>query len=75
MVTLIQGGHLYGPEDLGLQDLLVINGKIERLGTRIQVPPDLFPGMEVISATGRLIFPGLIDQHVHIIGGEGAADF
>lgn len=75
MVTLIQGGHLYGPEDLGVQDLLVINGKIERLGTRIKVPPELFPGMEVINATGRLIFPGLIDQHVHIIGGGGSGGF
>ncbi len=75
MVTLIQGGHLYGPEDLGLQDLLVINGKIERLGTRIEVPRDLFPGMEVINAAGRLIFPGLIDQHVHIIGGGGSGGF
>lgn len=75
MVTLIQGGHLYGPEDLGVQDLLVVNGKIERLGTRIKVPPELFPGMEVINATGRLIFPGLIDQHVHIIGGGGSGGF
>jgi beta-aspartyl-dipeptidase (metallo-type) len=71
MLTLIQGGYLYGPEDLGSKDLLIANGKIERIDTRISPPAGLFPGIEVINASGKLIFPGLIDQHVHIIGGGG----
>jgi beta-aspartyl-dipeptidase (metallo-type) len=75
MVILIQGGHLYGPEDLGVQDLLVVNGKIERLQAGIKVPAELFPRMEVIDASGKLIFPGLIDQHVHIIGAGGSGGF
>jgi beta-aspartyl-dipeptidase (metallo-type) len=75
MITLIQGGHLYGPEDLGIQDLLVINGKIERLAPGIKIPHEIFPGMEVVNATHKLIVPGLIDQHVHIIGAGGSGGF
>jgi beta-aspartyl-dipeptidase (metallo-type) len=71
MLTLIQGGYLYGPEDLGSKDLLIANGKIERIDTKISPPLGLFPGIEVINASGKLVFPGLIDQHVHIIGGGG----
>ncbi|MGA2957099.1 MAG: beta-aspartyl-peptidase [Thermodesulfobacteriota bacterium] len=72
MVTLIQGGHLYGPEDLGHQDLLAVNGKIERIATGIKGAKEIFPEMEVVNASGKLIFPGFIDQHVHIIGGGGS---
>ncbi len=72
MVTLIQGGHLYGPEDLGHQDLLVVNGKIERIAAGIKGAKEIFPEMEVVNASGKLIFPGFIDQHVHIIGGGGS---
>lgn len=72
MVTLIQDGHLYGPEDLGHQDLLVVNGKIERIAAGIKGAKEIFPEMEVVNASGKLIFPGFIDQHVHIIGGGGS---
>ena len=72
MITLVQGGHLYGPEDLGKQDLLVINGKIERIAPGINLSRDLFPKAEVIQAKGKLVFPGFIDQHMHTIGGGGS---
>jgi len=71
MLTLIQGGHLYGPDDLGCKDVLIANGKIERIDTKISISAGLFPAIELINASGKLIFPGLIDQHVHIIGGGG----
>ncbi|MCH3907081.1 MAG: amidohydrolase family protein [Sphaerochaeta sp.] len=29
------------------------------------------PGLQVIDLEGRDVIPGLIDQHVHIIGGGG----
>ena len=72
MITLIQGGHLYGPEDLGSKDLLVINGKIERIADAIAVPGDFLPGAEVVQAGGKLVLPGFIDHHVHTIGGGGS---
>jgi beta-aspartyl-dipeptidase (metallo-type) len=72
MVTLVRGGHLYGPEDLGKQDLLLINGKIERIAPEINLSRELFPDAEVIEAKGRLVFPGFIDQHMHTTGGGGS---
>ena len=75
MVTRIKGGYLYGPEDLGNKDLLVINGKIERIDTAISIPDNLFPKVEMISAATKFVFPGFIDQHVHIIGGGDAGPY
>ncbi len=72
MVTLIQGGHLYGPEDLGSQDLLAINGKIERIAGGIKLSDEVFRRAEIVPAKGKLVFPGFIDQHVHTIGGGGS---
>ena len=72
MITLIQGGHLYGPEDLGYKDLLVLNGKIERIAEGINLPGDFFREAEVVQAKGKLVLPGFIDHHVHTIGGGGS---
>jgi len=72
MITLIQGGHLYGPEDLGCKDLLVINGKIERIADGIKLSDEVFRKAEIVPAGGMLVFPGFIDQHVHTIGGGGS---
>ena len=72
MITLIRGGHLYGPEDLGYKDLLVINGKIEWIADEIQVPGEFSRRAEVVPAKGKFVFPGFIDQHMHTIGGGGS---
>jgi beta-aspartyl-dipeptidase (metallo-type) len=72
MITLIQGGHLYGPEDLGPKDLLVINGRIERIAEEIKLSDEFFRRAEIVPAGGKLVFPGFIDQHVHTIGGGGS---
>src|SRR6266536_6600133 len=45
--------------------LLIRNGEIEtitRIGKNIDAPPNT----ETIDATGKLVFPGFIDPHVHI---------
>jgi beta-aspartyl-dipeptidase (metallo-type) len=66
---LLTGGHIYGPEDHGLQDLLVAGGRV------IAMQPNLgaaeWPGVERIDCTGSSIVPGLVDSHLHIIGGGG----
>jgi beta-aspartyl-dipeptidase (metallo-type) len=75
MITLIKEGHLFAPEDIGNKDLLIINGKIERIDNEIAIPINLFKKVEMIPAEGKFIFPGFIDQHVHIIGGGDAGPF
>lgn len=70
-MKLIKNIHIYAPEDLGVQDILISDSKIEKIDTHIQIPFDL----ECIDGTGCILTPGLIDRHVHITGGGGEAGF
>jgi beta-aspartyl-dipeptidase (metallo-type) len=67
---LIKGGHLYAPDDLGIQDVLVAGEKIVAVGDNLSgmVAPEF---VEAVDATGLLVLPGFIDAHVHICGGGG----
>ncbi|MCD8221125.1 MAG: beta-aspartyl-peptidase [Clostridiales bacterium] len=72
MFTLMKRAHIYAPEDLGIQDVLIGNDRVIRVASSIDFQ---WEGMEEISAEGKLIFPGFIDQHVHITGGGGESGF
>ena len=70
MITLIRGGEVFAPEPLGRKDILVAGGVIEAVAE----PGRLAPGsleVGVIDAAGKSVLPGLIDPHVHILGGGG----
>ena len=67
--TLLQGAHLYAPEDRGICDVLVANGKIIAVASNI--PSDIVPDCTVVDLSGQILCPGFIDQHVHLIGGGG----
>ena len=69
--TLLQGAHLYAPEDRGICDILVANGKIIAVASNI--PSDIVPDCTVVDLSGQILCPGFIDQHVHLIGGGGEA--
>lgn len=69
--TLLQGAHLFAPEDRGVCDVLIANGKI--IAVERDIPSDIVPNCTVINLSGQLLCPGLIDQHVHLIGGGGEA--
>ena len=58
---LLTGGKLVNEGTVSEQDLLVKDGRIERIDSSISPPP----GTEVIDAGGKLILPGLIDDQVH----------
>ncbi|MDF2524027.1 MAG: beta-aspartyl-peptidase [Clostridiales bacterium] len=69
MFKLLKGGHCFGPEDMGIKDILIVGNKIYKIEEQI---PDLgVLELEVIDCSGRFICPGFIDQHVHITGGGG----
>ncbi|MEP7273200.1 MAG: N-acetylglucosamine-6-phosphate deacetylase [Acidobacteriota bacterium] len=48
--------------------VLCDDGKIAFVGTESEAKPE--PGSRIVSADGGLVFPGLIDTHVHGSGGD-----
>ena len=74
MFVLIKKAHVYAPEDLGVQDILICNQKIVKVAPTIDFTWDE-DDFTVIDAEGQSLVPGFIDQHVHIIGGGGEDGF
>ena len=58
---LITGGKIVNEGTAEEKDLLVKDGRVERLDDSISPPQ----GTEVVDAGGKLILPGLIDDQVH----------
>ncbi len=75
MLTIIKNGQLYSPEHLGNKDILIAGEKIIRVAGEIEIPSVDFYPVQLITATDKIIVPGLIDSHVHIIGGGGEGGF
>jgi dihydropyrimidinase len=59
---LIRNGEIVNVGSRLQADVYAENETITRIGKNLEVPP----GAEVIDATGKLVFPGFIDPHVHI---------
>jgi beta-aspartyl-dipeptidase (metallo-type) len=76
MLTLIKDGDVYDPRPLGRTSVLLVDGKIGRIG-RIDQSTLEQSGLElqVIDAEGCLVTPGLIDPHEHLLGGSGEDGF
>lgn len=70
-MLLIKGADLYAPEYQGKKDVLIAGGKIEKIGENL---PE-YEGCQVIDGTGKIVTPGIIDQHVHVTGGGGEGSF
>jgi len=62
MKTLIKGGRLVDPSNGvdGIFDILVVDGKISKLAA------DLSAADRTIDASGKYVFPGLVDMHCHL---------
>jgi beta-aspartyl-dipeptidase (metallo-type) len=70
MLTLVRGGEVFGPEPLGKKDVLLAGGFIEAVAEPGRVGLASVEA-EVVDASGLAVLPGLIDPHVHILGGGG----
>lgn len=62
MPLLIKNGEIVTAEARWRADIWCEDQTITRIDANLPAPP----GAEVIDATGKLIFPGFIDPHVHI---------
>lgn len=66
---LIKDAHVYAPEDIGICDVLCFGAHILEVGT------DLWPVGDpvVVQADERVLVPGLVDNHIHVMGASGGA--
>ena len=72
-IILIQNGTLVTPQGIAQEDILVEGETIAAVGKGLSAPHSA----RIVNAEGLLIFPGLIDAHVHLRepGGEHKEDF
>lgn len=70
-LKLLIGGHIYAPEDLGTQDILIAGDKIAAIGKNLEISGSV--EIDRIKIDGKKVTPGFIDLHVHITGGGGEA--
>lgn len=75
MITIIKNIKVYKPEYAGIKDVLLIGGKIADIGDDIRVDLNCQVEVKEIDGTGKLLVPGFIDSHVHILGGGGEGGF
>jgi beta-aspartyl-dipeptidase (metallo-type) len=70
MICLLKNGQIFAPQPLGKRDILVAGRSLVALS-----PPGVIQleGLDYqeIEAEGKIILPGFIDPHVHILGGGG----
>jgi dihydropyrimidinase len=62
MALLIRNGDIVTAGSRFHADIYVEDETVTRIGKALEAPPNA----EVIDATGKLVFPGFIDPHVHI---------
>jgi dihydroorotase len=63
-MILIKGGHVIDPKNKidGIMDILVEGENINKIEKNIEVKTEY----EIVDANNLLVFPGLIDMHVHL---------
>lgn len=74
MITIIKGCSVYAPNYLGIKDVVLAGGKIEGIYDNIDFSSEKID-YEVINGKGKLLFPGFIDNHVHVMGGGGEGGY
>jgi beta-aspartyl-dipeptidase (metallo-type) len=68
MLKILRNAEVYSPEYSGRKDILIGSGKILAIEDHIELSSGI---AEIFSYKDRIITPGLIDQHIHLIGAGG----
>lgn len=72
MFILIKNIQVYSPENIGEKDVLICNDKIVEIEENISYA---LKDLKIIDGTGKRLVPGIMDQHIHVIGGGGEGSF
>jgi len=70
---LLRGAQVLAPQPLGRQDVLIAGEKIAAIGPELAVPVGW--DCQVYELDSLTLIPGLIDSHVHMIGGGGEGGY
>ncbi len=73
-MKVIRQATVYAPDYLGIKDVLLVNDKIQLIADNIPLASLPFD-VEEINGTGKLLTPGFIDCHFHLLGGGGEGGF
>lgn len=73
LLKLIKNVEVYAPQFLGKKDILIAADKIGAIKDKIKIDSNL--DIEIIEGNGKILIPGFIDSHVHIVGGGGEGGY
>jgi len=71
-MLLIKNANVFAPEPLEKKDILIGGGKILAIEKEIAFSTGIVREWD---AKGKIVTPGFIDQHIHIIGAGGKRGF
>ena len=71
-MIVIKNIEVYAPEYKGIQDVLIAGENIEWMDSNIEMNSKK---CHIIDGTGKILTPGFMDEHVHLIGGGGEGGF
>lgn len=66
MSILIKNGRVITPSEDYIADIFIEGEKISAIGKDLSVETQNVASLQVIDASGKLVFPGGIDPHVHL---------
>ena len=69
MLTLLKNADLYAPEKLGRKDILLAYKKIVAIEDDLSAFQSSI--VKIIDLEHKIVTPGFIDQHIHVIGAGG----
>ena len=69
MFTLVRGGDVWAPDPIGRREILICGETILAIGEGLAPRAEALGPVEVLDASGKLVVPGFIDQHIHFLGG------
>lgn len=81
MITILKNVMLYTPEKKGVNDVVIIGGKIAAYGPSLAAQweqathTELSTYVHIVDGTGKIATPGFIDSHVHLLGGGGEGGY
>lgn len=75
LVIIIRNVSVYKPDPVGIKDVLVLGDKIAAIEDKIDIDFNGLVEVKEIDGTGKILVPGFIDCHVHILGGGGEGGF